>query len=67
MKNIVAFFALGCATALFAETVEIKVDLKMDSLDYVAGERVRAVVDVANSSPDKVSVGYSNSEDTLFV
>ena len=67
MKKTVAFFALGCATALFAETVEIKVDLKMDNLDYVAGERVRAVVDVANSSPDKVSVGYSNSEDKLFV
>lgn len=51
----------------FAETVEIKVDLRMDNIDYVAGERIRAVVDVANSSPDRISVGYSNSEDMLFI
>ena len=34
--NFAFFFA-------FAETVEISVDLKFDSIDYVAGERVRAV------------------------
>ena len=62
-----AFLAtLLAAAAIFAETSEIKVDLKLDSIDYVIGERVRCVVDVANSSPDKVSVGYSNSKDRLF-
>ena len=61
-----AAFAL-CASALFAETSEIRVDLQLDFSDYVSGERVRGVVDIANSSPDKVSVGYSNSKDLFFV
>ena len=51
----------------FASTIEISVDLKMDNIDYVAGERIRAVVDVANSSTEKISVGYSNSEDQFFI
>lgn len=50
-----------------AATSEIRVDLKLDALDYIVGERVRAVVDIANSSPDKVSYGYSNSEDSFFI
>jgi len=33
----------------------------------VVGERIRGVIDVANPSPEKVSVGYSNSRDSLFV
>ena len=60
-----AVFALG--TSLFAETSEIKVDLKLGGSDFVAGERIRGVVDIANPSPDKISVGYSNSEDRFFV
>lgn len=43
------------------------VDLKLDGGDFVSGERVRGVVDIANSSHDKVSVGYSNSKDRFFV
>lgn len=50
-----------------AATSEIRVDLKLDGGDFVAGERIRGVVDIANSSPDKVSVGYSNSEDRFFI
>ena len=52
---------------LFAETAEIKVDLKLDGADFVSGERIRGVVDIANPSPDKISVGYSNSKDLFFV
>ena len=60
--------ALAFAAApVFAATVDINVDLRLDNLDYVVGERIRAVVDVANSSPDRVSVGYSNSPDKFFV
>ena len=60
--------ALAFAAApVFAATVDINVDLRLDNLDYVVGERIRAVVDVANSSPDRVSVGYSNSRDKFFV
>ena len=57
-KTVFAALALGWAAGLFAETVEISVDLKLDNIDYVAGERIRAVVDVANSSPESISVGY---------
>ena len=51
----------------FAETSEIMVDLKLDSSDYVIGERIRGVVDIANPSPEKISVGYSNSKDSFFI
>ena len=65
-------FALFVLSSLFfssvtAETVEISVDLKFDNIDYVVGERIRAVVDVANSSPENVSVGYPSSKDKLFI
>jgi len=66
MKMLVPLVLFASASA-FASTVEISVDLKMDCLDYVVGERVRAVVDVANSSPDRISVGYPNSNDSLFI
>lgn len=52
---------------IFAETSEIRVDLKLDNADFVSGERIRGVVDVANPSPDKLSVGFANSKDALFV
>ncbi len=55
------------SSAAAAETSEIRVDLKLDGDDFIAGERVRCVVDVANSSPEKVSVGYVKSEDRLFI
>ncbi len=35
--------------------------------NYGSGERIRAVVNVANSSPERVSVGYANSQDRLIV
>ena len=54
-------------SALFAETAEIRVDLKLDSSDFVVGERIRGVVDVVNPSPERVSVGYSNSKDSFFI
>ena len=47
--------------ALAAAPSEIRVDISLDGSDFVSGERIRGVVDVAHSSPDKVSVGYSNS------
>ena len=58
--------AFAAAPSL-AATVAINVSLKLDNLDYVSGERVRAVVDVANSSPDRISVGYANSSDRLLI
>lgn len=50
-----------------AATSEIKVDLKLDAFDFVMGERVRGVVDIANSSPDQVAVGYKDAKDIFFI
>ena len=67
MRGILFALTLLSGWGLVAATSEISVDLKLDAYDFVCGERVRGVIDVANSSPDKVSVGYSNSRDSLFV
>ena len=57
MKKLLTMFVM-MAGAVFAETPsEISVDLKLDEIDYVSGERIRGVVDVKNMSPYKVSVG----------
>ena len=63
-------FALAAALISLsglAATSEIKVDLRLTGDDFISGERIRGVVDIANSSPGKVSVGYANSEDSFFV
>lgn len=67
MKGAIVLCLMAAAAAAFAETSEIRVDLKLDATNFVAGERIRAVVDVANSSPDAISVGYADSPDRLFV
>lgn len=59
--------AFSPLAALSVETSEISVDLRLDAQDYVSGERIRAVVDIANSSPDRISYGYSNSKDSFFI
>ena len=68
---LVAFlFPVPCSlfpVSAQAETSEIMVDLKLDGSDFVSGERIRGVVDMANPSPEKISVGYSNSKDAFFV
>lgn len=59
--------ALCLSFSLFGVTSEIKVDLKLVGDDFVSGERIRGIVDIANSSHEKVSVGYRNSEDRFFI
>ena len=73
-RRFVRLAVVGCRLsvvilpcALFADTSEIKVNLKLDGSDFVAGERIRGVVDIANPSPDRISVGYSNSKDSFFI
>lgn len=51
----------------YAETSEIMVNLKLNCSDFVSGERIRGVVDIANPSPEKISVGYANSKDSFFI
>ena len=67
MKRLLVLPAALLTFGAFAAVSEISVDLKLDFNDYVSGERIRGVVDIANSSPDKVSAGYSNSEDLFFI
>ena len=68
MRNTLLFLTVFAAALAKADAAsEIKVDLKLDYADFVSGERIRGVVDIANSSPEKISVGYSNSEDVFFV
>jgi len=68
---LLASFLVTCLSflvpSLAAATSEITVDLKLDGADFVSGERIRGVVNIANPSPAKVSVGYSNSKDAFFI
>lgn len=68
-KALFLFFASVFSCIVFAAPPlsEITVDLKLDEITYVSGERIRGIVDVRNMSPEKVSVGYLNSEDRLIV
>ena len=61
--------ALAAAAAFHAAaaTSDINVNLKLDAVDYVSGERVRAVIEVQNITPDTISVGFPDSKDKLFV
>ena len=60
MKSGILAFLLASAavaSAASASMSEITVDLRLDASDYVVGERVRAVVDIVNSSPDTIGIG----------
>ena len=59
-RAILAVLLQATAAAMSAAAAsmsEITVDLRMDASDYVVGERVRAVVDIVNSSPDTIGIG----------
>ena len=63
----VAFSTMLTCENVSAASTGITVDLKLDNVDYVDYERVRAVITVQNISPDKISVGRKDSRDMLFV
>ena len=67
MKKLLLTVLLMAGAACAETPSEISVDLKLDEIDYVSGERIRGVIDVKNMSPYRISVGYSNSVDRLFV
>ena len=63
---ILCFAAVFCAASeafAVAAPTEIAVKLIPDRREYVVGERLRAVVDVANSSADSIDVGQPGSAD----
>jgi len=68
MRLALTFAAvLAVVGSVRADPSEIRVDLKLISGDFVLGERIRGIVDVANSAPDSLRVGYSNSMDRCFI
>ncbi len=68
MKKPILWVLACLSFTAFAETiVPISVNLRLDEIDYVSGERIRGVIDVKNMSPNIVSVGESFSPDRLFV
>ena len=62
-----AFALLFLPVVMFADTAEIRISLKLDGSDFIVGERIRGVIDVANPSPDTIRVGFKDSCDSLFV
>ncbi len=68
MKRLLLLASLALSRSVLAvDTPPISVDLRLDEVDYVVGERVRGVVDVKNMSPDLISVGRATSKDRLFI
>lgn len=69
LKRLLAFVLcfLSAVPVIHAETSEITVDLKLSGSDFVSGERIRGVVDIANLSPETLSVGSEDSPDTFFI
>ena len=52
---LLALAALGVAPGVAAEKLsELTVKMDLQKGDYIEGERIRAVVDVANASPDPI-------------
>ena len=58
---------LPCLVACAAAQTEITVRLNLETDQYVEGERIRAVVDVANASADVVDCRGEKSKDLLVL
>ncbi len=54
---------------LFADALpsEITVKVQLPTDRFIVGERIRAIVDIANASADTISVGYRGSKDRLIL
>ena len=64
MMGLVAVWAVAASAALPSE---ITVKLVMNCSEYVTGERIRCVVDVANASADIIDVGSKGADDHLLI
>lgn len=68
MKKILFLAVIMIACVIYAalpSEITVKIDLAHTS--YVSGERIRAVVDVANASADAIDVGKIDSPDKLVL
>lgn len=66
MKKTVMAAVMMAAALAMADTSEITINLKLDNVDFLVGERVRGVVDVMNVSPEQVLVAGKDF-DRVFV
>jgi hypothetical protein len=68
MKKIFLLISIIATSAIFAalpSEITVKIDLAHTA--YVSGERIRAVVDVANASADVIDAGKKSSPDKLIL
>ena len=65
---LLALAALGVAPGVAAEKLsELTVKMDLQKGDYIEGERIRAVVDVANASPDPIDARGPTAPDRLIL
>ena len=69
MKNAFIALSVVLASSVFAAPhhSEISVKLVPERREYIVGERIRAIVDVANSSAESIDVGKPGSADILRI
>ena len=58
---------LSCRLAAAEKLTELTVKLTLQKGDYIAGERIKAVVDVANASPDPIDARGPDAPDRLIL
>lgn len=66
MRKLFAVLLTLTVVRVFGATSEISVNLKLDDIDFVVGERIRGVIEVINVSPGRVMVSGKDF-DRLFV
>ncbi len=68
-KHMLLFFLASAAAGVFAAAApsEIAVKLSLECREWVQGERIRAVVDVANSSGDTLIVAPGDAADKILI
>jgi hypothetical protein len=66
-KTLLLISILASSILSAALPAEITVKIELPHTAYVSGERIRAVVDVANASADVVNVGKKDSPDKLIL
>jgi len=66
MRRLIAMMVTMAAGAAFAAGSEISVDLRMDEISYVIGERVRAVIEIENKAPERI-VAKEDGPDRVLV
>ena len=69
MKNAFLILLLSAYSIAFSAPPQSEISVKLvpEMREYVVGERIRAVVDIANSSADSIDVGKPGSADIFRI